>query len=569
MGMVMKTKLESTERVLTEWKKTGKALQTQVHRLTMQRNAELLKQQRLSMQISAAHKQLAEAGIKVNGLTNEQKALLAKKNALSQAEDAIKEKDKVVIAKEDQHLQVCRLKVRKLIGSLRVCALKKGALKVAYQTGEGKAARQLSRVDVRLRKCEAKSQLKLDLCRKKQHAAEALAGSARARLQACTSFRAKTTTLMGHMAKAEATFQKCRKMLKIDEAKLSKTMQINSGLTTALADKQRKEKLASAKAKSLAKGLKICEHVAKGIEGKYKSRLQRRNTAYNALLKTWNTYKNKNKGLKICEKIAASQRVAASVCEAKLVGTKKELAACMGAENMLKQEGASLAQLKKMSHDKMVKQVQIHRKEVAVCRVRLAGLNAHLVECARCKAQMTHIKTKFQGVAGYLKANANKWQKKDKLANLETSVQEKAKLMREYKGAMRSKLRKIKKVLWTKAQGSNKKWLRESLKKCHATEVDIHNKWVSGSQKGKMNLELCRRAGKVALKMEQNKCARVKTRAALAERSSNVALSMCNRSSKRLDTRAALAARASKVAIDMCSKKKDEYKVAAESCAKP
>merc|ERR1740117_901256 len=607
--MVMKTKLESTERVLTEWKKTGKALQTQVHRLTMQRNAELLKQQRLSMQISAAHKQLAEAGIKVNGLTNEQKALLAKKNALSQAEDAIKEKDKVVIAKEDQHLQVCRLKVRKLIGSLRVCALKKGALKVAYQTGEGKAARQLSRVDVRLRKCEAKSQLKLDPCRKKQHAAEALAGSARARLQACTSFRVKTTTLMGHMAKAEATFQKCRKMLKIDEAKLSKTMQINSGLTTALADKQRKEKLASAKASSLAKGLKICEHVAKKIEGKYKGQLQKRNTAYNSLLKTWNTYKNKNKGLKICEKIAASQRVAASVCEAKLVGTKKELAACMGAENMLKQEGASLAQLKKMSHDKMVKQVQIHRKEVAVCRVRLAGLNAHLVECARCKAQMTHIKTKFQGVAGYLKANANKWQKKDKLANLEekkeaaqaramarglsraerqiarrdgqikaledknkileTSVQEKAKLMREYKGAMRSKLRKIKKVLWTKAQGSNKKWLRESLKKCHATEVDIHNKWVSGSQKGKMNLELCRRAGKVALKMEQNKCARVKTRAALAERSSNVALSMCKRSSKRLDIRAALAARASKVAIDMCSKKKDEYKVAAESCAKP
>merc|ERR1712216_488893 len=109
-----------------------------------------------------------------------------------------------------------------------------------------------------------------------QHAAEALAGSARARLQACTSFRAKTTTLMGHMAKAEATFQKCRKMLKIDEAKLSKTMQINSGLTTALADKQRKEKLASAKAKSLAKGLKICEHVAKRIEDKYKSQLEKR-----------------------------------------------------------------------------------------------------------------------------------------------------------------------------------------------------------------------------------------------------------------------------------------------------
>merc|ERR1711937_192961 len=135
--MVMKTKLESTERVLAEWKKTGKALQTQVHRLTMQRNSELLKQQRLAMKLSGAHKQLAEAGIKVNGLTNEQKALLAKKNELANAEKAIEEKDKVIIAKEDQHLQVCRLKVRKLIGSLRVCALKKGALKVAYQSGKG------------------------------------------------------------------------------------------------------------------------------------------------------------------------------------------------------------------------------------------------------------------------------------------------------------------------------------------------------------------------------------------------------------------------------------------------
>merc|ERR1711881_596805 len=163
--------------------------------------------------------------------------------------------------------------------------LKKGALKVAYQSGKGKSARQLSRLDVRLRKCEAKSQLKIDLCRKKQHAAEALAGSARARLQACTSFRSKTTTLMGHMAKAEATFQKCRKMLKIDEKKLQKTMQINSGLTTALADEQRKEKLATAKAESLQKGLKICEN------------------------------------------IAAKQRVSASVCNAKLSGMKKELTA--------------------------------------------------------------------------------------------------------------------------------------------------------------------------------------------------------------------------------------------------
>merc|ERR1711966_322828 len=502
--MVMKTKLESTERVLAEWKKTGKALQTQVYRLTTQRNGELLKQQRLAMKLSGAHKQLAEAGIKVNGLTNEQKALLAKKNELANAEHAIEEKDKIIIAKEDQHLQVCRLKVRELIGSLRVCALKKGALKVAYQSGKGKSARQLSRLDVRLRKCEAKSQLKIDLCRKKQHAAGALAGSARARLQACTSFRSKTTTLMGHMAKAEATFQKCRKMLKIDEKKLQKTMQINSGLTTALADKQRKEKLASAKAESLQKGLKICEHVAKRIEDKYKSQLEKRNTAYNSLLKTWNTYKSKNKGLKICEKIAAKQRVGASVCKAKLVGMKKELTACMGAEKMLKQEGASLAQLKKLSHEKLEKQVEAHRKEVAVCRVKLASLNAHLVECSRCKGQMTHIKEKFQGVAAFLKANANKWQKKDELSNLQekkeasqaramarglsraerqiarrdatikdlelknkelqTSVEMKAKLMREYKDAMRGKLRKIKKVLWTKAQGSNKKWLRESLK---------------------------------------------------------------------------------------------------------
>merc|ERR1711966_269681 len=152
---------------------------------------------------------------------------------------------------------------------------------------------------------------------------------------------------------------------------------------------------------------------------------------------------------------------------------------------------------------------------------------------------------------------------------LQTSVEMKAKLMREYKDAMRGKLREIKKVLWTKAQGSNKKWLRESLKKCHSTEVDIHNKWVQCNHKGKMNLELCRRAGKVALKMEENKCSRVKTRAALAERSSNVALTMCKRSGKRMETRAALSARASKVAIDMCSRKKDEYKVAAESCTKP
>merc|ERR1712070_307673 len=129
--MVLKTKLESTERVLKEWKTTGKALQGQVHRLTLQRNQEMLKQQKVAMELSSAHKQLARAGLKVNGLSNEQKALLAKKHSLVMAEHAIQEKDKVILAKEDQHLQVCRLKVRKLIGSLRVSALKLGALKVA------------------------------------------------------------------------------------------------------------------------------------------------------------------------------------------------------------------------------------------------------------------------------------------------------------------------------------------------------------------------------------------------------------------------------------------------------
>merc|ERR1712072_582385 len=167
--MVLKTKLESTERVLKEWKTTGKALQGQVHRLTLQRNQEMLKQQKAQLELDGAHKQLARAGLKVDGLSNEQKSLLAKKHSLTMAEHAIQQKDKVMIAQEDQHLQVCRLKVRKLIGSLRVSALKLGALKVAYQAGKGKAARQISRVDVRLRKCEAKSRLKIDLCRKKQH----------------------------------------------------------------------------------------------------------------------------------------------------------------------------------------------------------------------------------------------------------------------------------------------------------------------------------------------------------------------------------------------------------------
>merc|ERR1712022_110304 len=413
--MVLKTKLESTERVLKEWKTTGKALQGQVHRLTLQRNQEMLKQQKVAMQLESAHKQLARAGLKVNGLSNEQKALLAKKHSLVQAEHAIEEKDKVMLAKEDQHLQVCRLKVRKLIGSLRVSALKLGALKVAYQAGKGKAARQISRVDVRLRKCEAKARLKIDLCRKKQHAAEALAGSARARLRACVKFRGKSELLMKHMATAEAKFQKEHALLKTNEEKLRKTMQINQGLTTALADKQRKSKLSSAQAKSMAKGLKICEHVAKSIETRYKKQLHKRNRSYARLLKTWNKYKNKNKGLMVCEKIAAATRVKASVCEAKLEGSKKQLAACIGAEDLLKKEGVSLAALKKMTKKQLLKRLKVRRRQIAACRVQVATLNGHLIEGKRCQAQMAHIKSKFKGVASYLKANAHKWKKKDTL----------------------------------------------------------------------------------------------------------------------------------------------------------
>merc|ERR1712134_131414 len=605
--MVLKTKLESTERVLKEWKTTGKALQGQVHRLTLQRNQEMLKQQKAAMELPSAHKRLARAGLKVDGLSNEQKALLAKKHSLVMAEHAMQAKDKVMIAKEDQHLQVCRLKVRKLIGSLRVSALKLGALKVAYQAGKGKAARQISRVDVRLRKCEAKSRLKIDLCRKKQHAAEALAGSSRARLRACVKFRGKSELLMKHMATAEAKFQKEHKLLKVNEEKLRKVMQINQGLTTALADKQRKQKLASAQAKSMAKGLKICEHVAKSIETRYKTQLRKRNRSYARLLKTWNKYKNKNKGLMICEKIAAATRVKASVCEAKMAGTKKQLAACMGAENMLKKEGVSMAALKKMSKKELLKRIKVRRKQVASCRVQVASLNGEVLEGKKCQAQMAHMKSKFKGVAAYLKANANKWKKKDILEKLEVkkegaqaramarglgraerkiarrnaevnklkaedaaakaALAAKAKLLRAYKRAMRAKLRKIKKVLWTKAQGNNKVWLQKALKKCHGSEIGLHNKWVKCSHKSKMSLELCRRAGKVALTMGKNRCARMSTRSALAKRAGKVALDMCKRTSKRLETRAALAARAGKVALNMCISKKKMYKEQAENCS--
>merc|ERR1711881_464183 len=122
----------------------------------------------------------------------------------------------------------------------------------------------------------------------------------------------------------------------------------------------------------------------------------------------------------------------------------------------------------------------------------------------------------------------------------------KAKLLRSYKRAMRSKLRKIKKVLWTKAQGNNKVWLRKALRKCHGAEVGLHNKWVKCTQK--------------------SKCARIQTRGALAKRASKVALQMCKRTSKRLETRAALAARAGKVALNMCIDKKSMYKAKALAC---
>merc|ERR1712096_318536 len=75
-------------------------------------------------------------------------------------------------------------------------------------------------------------------------------------------------------------------------------------------------------------------------------------------------------------------------------------------------------------------------------------------------------------------------------AKAQAMLKAKAKLLRAYKRAMRSKLRKIKKVLWTKAQGNNKVWLRKALKKCHGSEIGLHNKWVKCSHKSKMGLEL-------------------------------------------------------------------------------
>merc|ERR1711934_569323 len=117
------------------------------------------------------------------------------------------------------------------------------------------------------------------------------------------------------------------------------------------------------------------EHVAKSIETRYKTQLRKRNRSYARLLKTWNKYKNKNKGLLICEKIAAATRVKASVCEAKLTGTKKQLEACIGAEQLLKKEGVSLAALSKMSKKQLLKRLEVRRRQVATCRVQVATLN--------------------------------------------------------------------------------------------------------------------------------------------------------------------------------------------------
>merc|ERR1711918_81236 len=143
---------------------------------------------------------------------------------------------------------------------------------------------------------------------------------------------------------------------------------------------------------------------AKSIETRYKKQLHKRNRSYSRLLKTWNKYKNKNKGLMICEKIAAATRVKASVCEAKLAGTKKQLAACIGAEEMLKKQ--------------LLKRLKVRRRQIATCRVQVATLNGHVLEGKKCEATMAHTKSKFKGVAAYLKANANKWKKKDVLEKL-------------------------------------------------------------------------------------------------------------------------------------------------------
>merc|ERR1711988_641791 len=93
--------------------------------------------------------------------------------------------------------------------------------------------------------------------------------------------------------------------------------------------------------------------------------------------------------------------------------------ACMGAENMLKKEGVAMAALKKMSKKELLKRIKVRRKQIASCRVQVASLNGEVLEGKKCQAKMVHIKSKFKGVASYLKSNANKWKKKDVLEKLE------------------------------------------------------------------------------------------------------------------------------------------------------
>merc|ERR1711988_1053944 len=72
-----------------------------------------------------------------------------------------------------------------------------------------------------------------------------------------------------------------------------------------------------------------------------------------------------------------------------------------------------------MSKKELLKRIKVRRKQVATCRVQVASLNGQVLEGKKCQAKMTHIKSKFKGVASYLKANANKWKKKDVLEKLE------------------------------------------------------------------------------------------------------------------------------------------------------
>merc|ERR1711970_1675500 len=67
----------------------------------------------------------------------------------------------------------------------------------------------------------------------------------------------------------------------------------------------------------------------------------------------------------------------------------------------------------------LMKRIETRRKQVATCRVQVASLNGQVLEGKKCQAQMAHMKSKFKGVASYLKANANKWKKKDVLEQLE------------------------------------------------------------------------------------------------------------------------------------------------------